>query len=200
MKIVYIHGAKSTPKAFNFIKANLPKHEQVDVSYENNIPLIKIIEEIYNLLPDGPISIIAHSLGGVIAVALSQMNQVRNEKIIDKIFTMSSPFGGSRHADILRWLYPRHFLFADISTISPIVKAIKSNGAVIPTKCIITHGGPSPFIKEANDGVVSVESQLALRDAEIMPQNSNHFEVLLNADTIYEIKDFFKMGHLPIVP
>jgi hypothetical protein len=195
MKIVYIHGAKSTPKAFNFIKANLPKHEQVDVSYENTVPLIKIIEGIYNELPDEPFSIIGHSLGGVIGVALSQMNCIRGEKDIDRIFTMGSPFGGSKHADILRWLYPRHFLFADISTISPIVKAVKHNGAVVPTKCIITHGGPSPFIKEANDGVVSVESQLALRNAEIMPQNSNHFEVLLNADTIYEIKDFFKMEY-----
>jgi triacylglycerol esterase/lipase EstA (alpha/beta hydrolase family) len=194
MHIVYIHGANSTPASFNYIKGKLPMHTYTDITYANDIPLMEIVHSIYESLPHGPIYIIGHSLGGVIAVALSQLNKYYKNKQIEKIFTISSPFGGSKAADYLRWFFPHYRLFADISTVSPIIKAATSIGAVVPTKNIVTCKGSMPLLNGENDGVVSVESQMALVGAEKEKQNLNHFEVLLDDGTVRSIQQFFEMA------
>jgi len=193
MLIIYIHGANSTPATFNYIKRSLPKHSAIDISYQNDIDLEDIIEDAYSRIPEGkPVHIIGHSLGGLIAVAISQLNEVRKDKQIEKILTISSPFGGCKGADLLRWIYPTHRLFSDISTVSPTVRVIKKIGAVVQTKCLVTNHGAIPLINGENDGVVSVESQMALKGAEFAKQSHNHFEVLLSDDTVNSIRDFFE--------
>ena len=191
MHIVYIHGANSSPASFNYIKSKLPMHTFTDVAYTNDIPLTDIIDSVYDSLPQGPMCILGHSLGGVIAVALSQINAVRKQKQITKVFTISSPFGGSKAADFLRWLFPTNRLFADIGTMSPVVRAVTAIGAIVPTKNIITCKGQLPLLNGENDGVVSVESQMALCGAEKEKQNLNHFEVLLDDVTVDSIQKYF---------
>jgi pimeloyl-ACP methyl ester carboxylesterase len=193
MQIVYIHGANSTPTTFNYIKRSLPQHEAFDISYRHDIPLIDIIRNVYEALPDGPVYIVAHSLGGLIAVAVSQLNHASQTKDIQKIMTISSPFGGCKGADILKWMYPSNRLFSDISTVSPVIKAVTRIGAVVPTKCIVTNHGSIPLIRGENDGVVSVESQMSLKGAQYAKQSHNHFEVLLSDDTVAKVKEYFVM-------
>lgn len=192
MLIVYIHGANSTPATFNYIKRSLPKHTAIDISYQNDIALEDIIEDAYARIPeDKPVHIVGHSLGGLIAVAISQINLIRKDKQIEKVLTISSPFGGCKGADLLRWIYPTHRLFSDISTVSPMIRVIKKIGAVVPTKCLVTNHGAIPLITGENDGVVSVESQMELKGCEFAKQSHNHFEVLLSEDTVLCIREFF---------
>lgn len=191
MQIVYIHGANSTPATFNYIKRCLPQHTPIDVSYRHDISLNDIIKIVYESLPDGPVHIIGHSLGGLIAVAVSQLNQIHKKKDIRKIFTISSPFGGCKGADYLKWMYPAHRLFSDVSTVSPVVQTVNRIGTVVPTKCIVTNHGSVPLISGENDGVVSVKSQMALKGAQYAKQSHNHFEVLLSDDTVAMIKEYF---------
>jgi pimeloyl-ACP methyl ester carboxylesterase len=163
------------------------------MSYMTHSPLAQVIRDIYDRIPDDDCYIVGHSLGGLIAVAASQLADHRKEKKIKKILTISSPFGGCKGADYLKWFFPTHRLFSEISTVSPVIQTVNAIGAVVPTKCLVTNHGSIPLINGENDGVVSVESQMALKGAEFAKQSNNHFEVLLSEDTVAMITEYFAL-------
>jgi tRNA(Glu) U13 pseudouridine synthase TruD len=49
---------------------------------------------------------------------------------------------------------------------------------------IVTVAGASPFMLEANDGVVTLESMRHRKDIRLVDVDCNHFEVVLNEHTI----------------
>lgn len=189
--LLYVHGASSTSLTFNYVKDKLPEHNAIDFSYDSNddieehiINLTKIIDGFKDNL-----SIIAHSFGGVITIGASYECQPNiNEPL--KIVTISSPFGGSRIATYLKWLYPGYGLLNNCSMSNPVILRIQELGAVESTFNIVTTGGESPIIREANDGVVSVSSQLSLTGCIQKMYRLNHFECLLSPEVVKDIKEF----------
>jgi len=107
--IVYIHGANSSPRSFKYIQLSLPEHNILNISYSVDTPLLKNANKIKNVIfeefPEENVSIISHSLGGLIALKLHQYQR------IEKIVTMASPFGGSRFIEYLRWICPGYQMF-----------------------------------------------------------------------------------------
>jgi hypothetical protein len=101
---------------------------------------------------------------------------------------MASPIGGCEGADYLQWLFPHYHLFKNISTKNRVVNDIKAVGAVVPTLNFITTSGNNPIYPESNDGVVTVNSQRALRRAKKIEVPFNHFEVLLSDSVVSHIK------------
>ena len=188
--IVYIHGANLSPRSFSFIQSRLPEHNILNISYSVNTPLIentKLIKSaIYQEFDGNPVSIISHSMGGLIALNL------HNGKNIDKIVTMSAPFGGSRFVEVLRWICPNYQMFADVKTTSPIIKEIKSTKYTKPILSIVTTAGGNPLIGrgEQNDGTVTVSSQLAAIGPIYEKFDLNHFEVLMSDQIIGRIDSF----------
>jgi pimeloyl-ACP methyl ester carboxylesterase len=189
--IIYVHGASSTSTSFNYIAQNLPEHNRINFEYDCRINIEKIVEDLYNFIPDtGDYNLISHSLGGIIATGVTYLNKDK-KKSIRKVVTMSTPFGGSKIATYLRWFFPRYGLFDNVAEDAPLIMMEKRRGAITPTLNIVTDGGETPIMREKNDGVVSVLSQLMLKNVENMKVfNLNHFEVLLDPQVVEAVKEF----------
>lgn len=186
-KIWYIHGASSTPRGFNWLHAQLPDHDRVDVSYGDHevgeiIP--KLIKDLKNEI--GPVRIIGHSLGGVIAAFLAQRS-----KKVERVFTISAPFGGSEAASWLRWV-SFDPLLAHIHPNSYLITSLKKRKLLAPMFSIVTTSSrfPMSVLLPKNDGVVSHASQLALAGPTFVELNLNHFEVLLAKETAEHAREF----------
>ena len=188
-RLVYIHGANSTAQSFSFIQDKMPEHEILNIEYEVDIPFVenekRMAKEIRATFGYKPISFIGHSLGGLFCVRLMNKN-----KHAERTFSMSAPFGGSRFVGYLTWICPGYQLFKDISVTSEIVKYFKSTEQTKPILQLITVGGGNPLMGEDNDGTVTVRSQKAIIGAMFKKVQFNHFEVLLNMDTVEHMKKF----------
>lgn len=188
--IWYIHGANCSSLSFAHFEKFLPKHNIHHIEYEPTNTISELLTQVSEALPiDKPISIIGHSLGGVLAVLISQHKQSVNFNI-QKIVTLASPFGGSRAANILKWIHPEHKFLHDLSQYSDIIMTLQNKGAIVPTLNIISTAGSLPIMREPNDGIVSVASQRALDGAEKCELDVNHFEILLSSESIKLTKEF----------
>lgn len=184
--ILYIHGAFSTPGSFTRIKEKLPAHEAIQVQYNVGDNIDDVIADCVKKLKENGkrVSIVAHSLGGVLAAIIAQKTT-----LVDKVITMSTPFGGSKAADMMKWFNP-HPMFETISSQSSLLRKLYQSGVGCPTRSLVTTEGQNPMINEQNDGVVSIKSQTAWRAPEYISVPFNHFEVLLADETITIIKEF----------
>ena len=105
MHIVYIHGANASPASFNFIRQYFGEHQATFITYNTETDLADVVLDVANALPKNEhVSIVGHSLGGVIGVAVSQIPA--HSGVVDRIVTAGSPFSGSDVARRLRILFP----------------------------------------------------------------------------------------------
>ncbi|RYD62756.1 MAG: alpha/beta fold hydrolase [Verrucomicrobiaceae bacterium] len=176
--IWYIHGLQSTHRSFNFLKSKFPEHEYVDVMYDANESMIRLVETLVARIEsqDRPLILVGHSLGGVIAAAVA----TRTTKVT-KVATLSSPFGGSKVASLLRWMCMSPSL-DNIHPHSALMNDIRRSRVRQPTLSVVTTGGSTPLIGEDNDGVVTVASQKEIKGPIFFERDVNHFEVLLCED------------------
>jgi pimeloyl-ACP methyl ester carboxylesterase len=134
----------------------------------------------------GPVFFVAHSLGGVYALHLAQ--QISNQ--VAGAVTLSTPYGGSREADMVRMFLPNSQLMRDISPGSDPMLAMAN--MTVPTNWtnVVTTQGSNPFIAAANDGVVTVDSMKALGNRmRLVELDLNHYEVVLSPRVIKVIRD-----------
>lgn len=184
-KILYIHGAFSSSLSFRYIQDHLPEHESLAVEYSVEQSLDDLVSFVSQTVKQHEdIHIVAHSLGGVIGVAAALQN-----KNVASVLTISSPFGGSRAAEMLRWVNS-HELYRSLYSQNHVLKKVRTKPLHCQHRCIVTTYGDNPMMFEPNDGVVSFESQMAVTHAERIEVPFNHFEVLLSDTTIDLIKEF----------
>ncbi len=188
MNIVTIHGAFSSKNAFNYIISKFPEHEWTEVDYSYKIYGIHDIIEEVDLLIKKPSIILGHSMGGIIAANLL------NNPNVDGIITIASPINGLNYPYFPPWLYSRKSFINEIGPASFPILNTKQNieDTTKPVYNIITGGGFNPFIKEDNDGVVSVISQVSPSFTYKLVTSSNHNEVLLANHTIELLADIFE--------
>ncbi len=199
-EVWFLHGANATPASFNYIKESLrqdPEFDEcifTDITYDCQENLVSVITVLALSAPsDRQLYLVGHSLGGVLAVAISQrIKHFEMPVTIRGIVTMSSPFGGSETADYLRWLYPHYHLFKSVSTQNRMILDLKAVGAVVPTLSIVTTSGNNPLSSTANDGIVTIISQRSLPNAKYIEVPHNHFEVLVSPGTVDHISVFIK--------
>lgn len=185
MSVWYLHGANATSRSFAWLKRELPSHDAINIDYSSEIPMSVVLDEIEGRLrEDEDASIIGHSLGGVLAVALAQRCPQ-----VQRVVTISAPFGGSHIASVMRWLSPNSFM-NDIYPQSRLLTGIRTKALTVPVFSIVTTGGRSPLIPEPNDGVVAVSSQRALNGPQYVVRDVNHFECLLDPETANLISEF----------
>ena len=178
--IVYIHGAFGSACGFTRLIEKLPEHHRFTPEYLVSRPISKVIQDIDALIRNvgKPVTIVGHSLGGVIGVSVSQRNQ-----LVEQVITISSPFGGCKAADLLKWVKP-HTFFETISTTSEIIREMHRRGLECPVTSIVTIRSDNPMFDEPNDSVVTVESQRALKGAMYNTVNYNHNEVLMTDEVV----------------
>jgi pimeloyl-ACP methyl ester carboxylesterase len=184
--ILYIHGAFSTPLTFTHIKNNLPDHEAEFLTYDVSDTLQFVIDKEVERLKKRRehVSIIAHSLGGVLGSLIAQKT-----KLVDRVVTMSTPFGGNKAADLIKWFNP-HPMFETISTTGPLTSSLRMSDMACPTLSLVTTKGNNPMFSEANDSAVTIKSQIAWDGPEYIELPYNHFEVLFADQPIKLIKEF----------
>jgi pimeloyl-ACP methyl ester carboxylesterase len=183
-KILYIHGAFSSGLSFKRIQEKLPKHEAIFAQYTVDEPLEDIIAKVLEQIGDEEVDIIAHSMGGIVGVAVAQQNER-----VKSIITMSTPFAGSRVAELLRWI-SGHELYRSLNGQNEVLRTLQKTPLHCKHRCVITIVGNNPLMYEPNDGVVSLRSQLAVPHAEQIQVSLNHFEVLMSDATVKLIKEF----------
>ena len=106
--------------------------------------------------------------------------------------TLSTPYGGSREADYIKYFLPFNQLMKDVGSHSnPILKLSK---ITIPSNWtnIITTSGNNPWRLESNDGVVTHTSMRHFKDMELVDLPLNHYEVVVSNRTVKIIKDRIK--------
>lgn len=188
-RLVYIHGANSTSQSFSFLQDKMPEHEILNINYDVNTPFIdnekRMAKEIRAAFGYKPISFIGHSLGGLFCVRLMNKN-----KHAERTFSMAAPYGGSRFVGYLTWICPSYQLFKDIAVTSDIIKYFKTEEQTKPILQLITTGGGNPLMGEDNDGTVTVRSQKTILGATFKRVPYNHFEVLLNINTVEHMIKF----------
>ena len=178
MRIVYIHGANATTASFNYIREKITVSD-TPLSYDS---ARGFANNLADMLPTvqrlrGPIFFVAHSLGGVYALHLAQ--SVRDQ--VAGAVTLSTPYGGSREADMVKMFLPSSQLMRDIGPSSEPMTAVA--GMTVPDNWtnIVTTQGNNPFIPAANDGVVTEDSMRALSDRmRLIELDLNHYEVVLS--------------------
>lgn len=190
--IAYIHGLNSSPLSFSYISERLPEHKPYLIRYKSYQRLGDSIAEVLSQLPqDEKLTLVGHSLGGVISVLIAANCPERIEKLV----AISSPFKGSRAACTLRWIPGSMQIFDDLVPRGHFISQCRSLTLEIPTLSLITTGGHLQTSPEANDGVVAVESQKGLCFGKKIEINANHFEVLLSDRTVGILEDFIFGDH-----
>lgn len=200
--IVYLHGAMSTPLTFQYIKESLLPHRAIMIEYDYNIKLSDALKSINSMIseelmnnPTCEFDIISHSLGGLMAV-----NVASNKKFnVKKVVTISAPFGGSEAAWYLKFLYPFTPLFREIAPYSTFVTQtlyllekgkmakLNNDGCFLP---IVTNTGKGIMLKAENDKIVTLASQVTMKNVKYYYVELNHFEVLQSPAIVRKIKSF----------
>ena len=186
MQLCFIHGFNSSPHSFNYLRSQLPEHDATLVTYASHQPLRDSMQEVRTKLPKGRFSLVGHSLGGVLAVLMAAEAVDR----VDHVVAISAPFGGSRAASTLRWLPGHPKVMEDITPNAGKIELISQLKLQVPTLSIISTGGTLAVVGDANDSVVTVASQKALKFGRKVEVKANHFEVLLHDKTVKQISSF----------
>lgn len=187
MNLVYIHGASATSESFNHIRDKLGKG--IDINYdsrngfENNLADMQVALKGY-----GDIVFIAHSLGGIYALHLAN---ALPDAVLGAV-TLSTPYGGAKVADVVKYFLPFSRLMRDIGPSSWAMKQADKIKIQHPWTNIVTVTGHSPFMQEPNDGVVTIDSQKHHADMELIEVEYNHYEVVLAEPVIKIIKERIK--------
>ena len=187
MKLVYIHGASATSESFNYIRSKLGDGIAVNYDsrngFENNLDAIK--EQIGKTKD---VFFIAHSLGGIYALHLA--NAIPKQVI--GAVTLSTPYGGAEVADVAKYFLPFSRLMRDIGPSSWVMKHANKIKIQHPWTNVVTVRGQSPFMAEANDGVVTISSMKHHADMELVEVDYNHYEVVLSDQIVDIIKERIK--------
>ena len=184
--IIFIHGLNSSPTIFAHLHSELPSHEAIFIEYDSFQSVEESYQYILTEIKKKKAVVVGHSLGGVLGALLASRDNGLN---VEKLVTISAPFGGSLSALAARLLFPRLKVFRDLDPKSEITNEVSS--AKIPNHLsIISVSGSLPIMLDDNDSVVTIASQKAAQTALTLDVESNHFEVVQSAQTISAIQNF----------
>ena len=182
-KIVLIHGANQSNMTFAHLRHVLSDFDYINIDYSPAGDFYDNLNEMISLTESaGPTYIIGHSLGGIYAAHLSQyINCIGGA-------TVSTPFGGSRAADFVKFLLPNYKIFKSVGQKArPVVEARKFK---LPGNWTnyVSISGNVPWHGERNDGVLSIKSMTAKEDIPTTMIDANHYEIVLDESLINDIK------------
>jgi pimeloyl-ACP methyl ester carboxylesterase len=187
--IVYLHGLNCSGKIFSYVESKLPKHKAYFLDYDSSVPIETALTTVLERLPSQNFSIVSHSLGGILGHLIASRDPSRSQ--VESLVTISTPFGGSKQASLLRWVYPGFMVLSDLAPSSAVMAEIKKTPKLhCDFLSIVSVDGHLPFIRDQNDGVVTIESQLSIEPTKRVEIHSNHFESVQDPATVAEIKKF----------
>lgn len=190
MQIVYIHGATASERSFAFIQESLKFKKTLFLNYDKTTSAdtnLKIMQEKLDQ-ETGPFFFICHSLGGVYAVYLQQKFLQKTKSVI----SLSTPFAGSENAIWGSILNPGFQLFKDIQITSDFIRQSFYIEIKVPWTQVISTVGDVPWIRGANDGVVTRRSMTYRSDVKYAEIDRNHYEIVLSKRVVDLIRNVYK--------
>lgn len=184
---VFIHGANQSRVCWNYIIRELKLKEYICLEYDTHAGFYNNLEKL-KLQWDSiekPFVVVSHSLGGIYALHLYN----HNSKNVIQSISASTPFGGSKTADYVKYMVPSYKLFKEIGTKSEPIDELKNIKINIPWTQIITTRGGAPWHGSANDGVVTIQSMTQRKDMEFIEVHQNHYEILVSDEMLNIIKE-----------
>ena len=186
MHLVYIHGNGASATSFNFIRSQFPGIPETMLEYTSSDGFYPNLEAMRQALEGHDrIFFIAHSLGGIYALHLA--NGLR-DRVLGAV-TLSTPYGGSEAAEVVKYMMPFHRVMREIGpTSAPIVQA-NLLSITHPWTNIVTLDGHSPLMTTANDGVVTRDSMRFRSDMQLIEVLSSHYEVVQSEAAVTVIRE-----------
>ena len=186
MHIVFLHGAWSSSKSFNFVIQNLglttgfstPSYN-TKASFDSNLDYLFEETRSYD-----EVFFVGHSLGGIYALHLSD---IFDKRCVGGV-TIATPYGGIESSSFFRFMYPMEPVF---KYLSPSSRTVWYNSfAKRPDNWtqIVCKSCGVPWIREDNDGVVTKSSQTWLSNMNYHELDCGHHEVLQDPRTVELIK------------
>ena len=122
--MVLIHGAYQSSTSFAFLKHLLPQYQFISLGWDVKGKFNQNLKEMRSILKEhAPLYFVGHSMGGIYAAHLSEsVNCIGGTAV-------SVPWGGSKAADWMKYIVPRHLLYHEVATSSPIVVKARTNEA-----------------------------------------------------------------------
>jgi len=187
MNLVYIHGASATSESFNYIRSKIG--DGIDINYDSRNGFEKNLNDMIEQLKDvKDIAFVAHSLGGIYSLHIA--NAIPKQVL--GAVTLSTPYGGAEVAEFAKFFLPFSRLMRDIGPSSWVMRQADKIKIQHPWTNVVTVKGQSPFMHEANDGVVTISSMKHHADMELVEVDYNHYEVVLSDKIIGIIKERIK--------
>jgi len=187
MQLVYIHGASATSESFNYIRSKIGDGIAINYDsrngFENN--LADMIEQLKDVKD---MAFIAHSLGGIYSLHLAN---AMPKQVLGAV-TLSTPYGGAEVAEFAKFFLPFSRLMRDIGPSSWVMRQADKIKIQHPWTNVVTVKGQSPFMHEANDGVVTIASMKHHDDMELVEVDYNHYEVVLSDQIVDIIRERIK--------
>lgn len=182
--IVYIHGASATAESFTHIRQYVRDYfDEPDImlEYKSENGFEQNLEQMKGKL-DGEdrLFFVSHSLGGIYSLYLANYYKETARGGV----SLSTPYGGSKEADFARYFLPFNKLMKDVGTMSRPMREARELPAPPNWTQVVTTVGQSPWIHDANDGVVTLESMRYRTDFELIELPLNHYEVVISDKTV----------------
>lgn len=182
MLTVYIHGATATGQSFNYLRERLIGPDLV-LEYDCERGFDRNLDELSEIIAEHahePLFFVGHSLGGIYSLALAERFLSRTQGGV----TISTPYGGSEIAPFLKFFVPFNRLLKEIGPQAAPIVYTANIQLDIPWCNIVTTRGNSPWMSVPNDGVVTVESQRMHAGFDYMEVHTNHYEILMDPETV----------------
>jgi pimeloyl-ACP methyl ester carboxylesterase len=172
LPVLFIHGINGSPRNFEKLLQHLDrtKYEPWVAYYPSGIRLPVLSQILAQLLLRARetygvqrVFVVAHSMGGLIARAALQLLSEKNESaLIAGLVTLDTPWGGHPSAAIAVERAPEAVpSWIDLAPGSKFLRALPQPNPRVPHHLFFGYGGRVSRYDENNDGVVTVESQLA---------------------------------------
>jgi pimeloyl-ACP methyl ester carboxylesterase len=183
-RLAFIHGLNSSYRSFAFLVHQLELSRPILINYNSHGRVENSINDILKFLPKNEeLILIGHSLGGLIAALITTRKLVN----VSRLVTISAPIAGSKIAGYARWIASIPSL-NDIAPNAPVIRELISSEITVPTLSIVSAGGGLPGAP--NDGIISVASQKAIRNAKHLEIKANHFEIMMHEQMHEAIRHF----------
>lgn len=183
--IIYIHGAGATSRSFQWLTTRIPSHASAFIDYDMNDTMTSVNDRVFEAIrvcKDRDVTLVGHSMGGVLAASCSTNQNV------SRVVTLNAPFGGLPAARMAAF-FNQSGMLRDLSPSSSHITRLRNMALRCPILSVVGTSG-LPFMFEPNDGAITVASQKIMRGPRYVEVELNHFETLLDQTVADLISDF----------
>ena len=206
--VLFVHGINGTPQNFKYILNTIDanKYQALLFYYPSGFRLNDIANYLDDLMREfqvkhqtKQISIIAHSMGGLVSKKYINIQQENNRLIVNNFISISTPWSGHSGAELgLKYAPDIIPVWNDMSPKSNFIQTLFYPKYTKAPKHSLLFGykGSSLLVSENSDGVVTIDSQLRAvtqDQTEIVKGfNEDHMSILKNKKLVEFINNTIK--------